>query len=198
MNAHRLRRLGFSLGLLALSVSMLVVLSPASAARDATCTSGDAQAFFETVPVAAAMWRRGHEHPGILESLNSCQYRVFWDGETHTFHESDYIVGGIAYLYDYKVLGITRKEAIADMQLIGDRVWLAPRLADGTLGAFVEQTLTYTAYKGITDPVNGQLVYQHRGFITQLPAGEYVSYWVNTYPGFPDFTATVNLVILPG
>jgi len=25
-----------------------------------------------------------------------------------------------------------------------------------------------------------------------------VSHWVSTYPGFPDESATVNLVILPG
>lgn len=61
----------------------------------------------------------------------------------------------------------------------------------------MEQPLTRTAYKGLTHPVFGQLVYQHRAFVTQLPAGEYVSYWESTYPGLPTESATVKLVILP-
>lgn len=43
----------------------------------------------------------------------------------------------------------------------------------------------------------GLTVYQQRGFITQLAAGDHASQWVSTYPGFSDETATVYLHILP-
>ena len=40
-------------------------------------------------------------------------------------------------------------------------------------------------------------VYQQRAFITQLPPGEYLSFWLSTSPDFADTTATVRLVIAP-
>lgn len=176
----------------------MTVLAPASASPDRECTRGDAQALAEALPVAAAMRARGHDHPGILEAFGACQYRVFRDGRTFTFNESDHFVGGIVWLWNYMASAITRNEAIADLELREDRVWLAAKRPDGTLGERVEQPLERTAYKGLKHPVFGLVVYQHRYFITQLPAGEYVSYWESTYPGLPTERATVNLVILPG
>jgi hypothetical protein len=140
---------------------------------------------------------RGHDHPGLLEAFATCQYRVFFDGRAFTFNESDHVVGGIAWLSDYKAAGISRDEAISEIEGIDDRVWLAKRQPDGSLGERIEQSLTRTAYKGLLHPVFGQIVYQHRAFVTQLPAGEYVSYWESTSAGLPTESAIVELLILP-
>lgn len=111
---YRIRLL--SLGLAAAFLTAFAMLAPASALPDRTCSNGDAQALVETLPVAAAMRARGHDHPGILDSFNACQYRVFWDGRTVTFNESDHFVGGVVWFWDYKAAGISRGEAIADIE----------------------------------------------------------------------------------
>jgi len=130
---------------------------------------------------------RGQDHPGLLEALPRCQYRLFWDGRTVTFCEDDVILGGIVWLWDYKAAGISRADAIADIELTTDRVWL-----DGE-----EQVLQQTAFKDVNSAVSGLNVYQHRAFITQFPPGDHVSVWVSTYPGLPDETATVTIRVLP-
>lgn len=193
---HWIRRLG--LGVAIALVTAFAVLSPASGSPDRACTNGDAQALVQALPVASAMRLRGHDHPGLLEAFAACQYRVFFDGRTFTFSESDHFVGGIAWFADYKAAGISRDEAIAEIESTEDRVWIAKRQPDGSIGARVAQPLTRTAYKGLLHPVFGQVVYQHRAFVSQLPAGEYVSYWESTSQGLPTESATVQLVILPG
>ncbi len=130
---------------------------------------------------------RGQDHPGLLDAYGRCQYRIFRDGETFTFCEDDFFLGGTVVFWDYKVAGISRAEAIAEMELASDRVWL-----DG-----VEQVLERTAYKNLKSVNLGLLVYQVRGFVTQLPPGDHVSVWVGSFPGTPDETATVHLDILP-
>ena len=135
---------------------------------------------------------RGSSKPSTSASIGS--YR---DGEEFTFNEDDVFVGGILWFYDFKAAGVTRPAAIADIEMNVDRVWLAEVLPGGELGPLVEQPLMRTAYKDIQHLFFGQVVYQHRAFITQLPPGDYVSIWVNNYPGLPDATATVQLHILP-
>jgi hypothetical protein len=54
-----------------------------------------------------------------------------------------------------------------------------------------------TGYKNLDGEFIPLNVYQHRAFITQLPAGEYVSRWESAHPDFPSLTATVRLVVLP-
>ncbi len=96
-------------------------------------------------------------------------------------------VGGIVELDYYKAEGISRNEGISLIELAGDRVRI-----DG-----VEQTLNGSAYKDYNRPGVGITVYQNRSFTIQLPAGDHVSTYVGTYPGYPDFTATITLHILP-
>jgi hypothetical protein len=120
----------------------------------------------------------------LLDS--ACHYRVWFDGAS-TFCEDDLILGGVNYLTNYKAEGWSRNEAIADIELAGDRVWI-----DG-----IEQPLMRTAYKDGQHPTQGHVVYQHRAFITQLAVGDHVSYWEGTFDGLPDGSATVQLHILP-
>lgn len=163
---------------LATLVTILVLGAESAASAETSsrpCTIGDAQANFEA-PL---------EH--VFQSLGICQYRLFFDGDTFTFCEGDFVLGGSIDLVDYKAQGLTRKEAIELLELYGERVWL-----DG-----VEQPLMHTALKDGMHPRLGHVLYQHHAFIAQLPPGTYVSYFEATTNGVVDFTATVHLDVLP-
>lgn len=143
-----------------------------------SCTMGDAQALLDAF---------GQFFASPL-GPPPCQYRLYW--EEMTFCEDDVILGGIVYWWTYhemEELGWSRSEAIADMELVRDRVWL-----DGA-----EQTMTVTAYKDANNAQLGRLVYNHRAYTTRLLPGDHLSSWVQTYPGYPDFTATTVLHVLP-
>lgn len=185
------------LSTLALSASTMEVLHATEASAE-PCTTGDALAMFEALQVATNVMRpRGIEAPKLLDTLSRCQYRLFRNGATFTFSEEDTFLGGVLWLYDYDNLGLTREEAIADLESIQDRVWLAEVQPGGATGPWVEQPLMRTAYKNIESAVFGLTVLQHRAFITRLPPGEYWSYWESRSPGAPDVTATVRLSITP-
>lgn len=155
----------------ALTAGTAAIADPAGGPR---CTVGEAHANLEA-PLQEIIGEP------------ACQYRVFFDGTARTFCEDDVILGGINALLDYKASGLSRGEAIAMLERFGDRVWI-----DG-----VEQQLVETAYKDGWHPVFGHVVYQHRGFIARLPAGDHVSYWEGTTDGVVDGSATVLLHVLP-
>ena len=185
----RLRSLAL---LIALVASLLPGVSPIVAVSAATqpegCTFGEASALFQVSPLPNQVMRpRGQDHPGLLDAYGRCQYRFFRDGETFTFCEDDFFLASTVVFWDYKTAGISRAEAIAEMELASDQVWL-----DG-----VERVLDRTAYKDLNSANLGLLVYQVRGFVAQLPPGDHVSVWVGSFPGAPDDVATVNLHILP-
>jgi hypothetical protein len=140
------------------------------------CTYGDVQQTFEA-PFTG----------NLIDS--ECQYRLYEDGETFTFCEDDYILGGVVWFWEYKLDGIIpRQEAIAIMELGEDHLWI-----DG-----VEMPLMHTAWKNGVRPSTGDMtVYQHEAFISRLPVGEHTSYWESFYPGEPLFTSTVHLVVIP-
>jgi hypothetical protein len=192
MNRVRLRSL---VVLIALVATILPGAAPIAASSGADsrpvsqhdrCTLGDAHALLEVHPIPAIMVERGQDHRGLIDAYLNCQYRLF-KGGSHTFCEDDIIVGGALYLWDYKASGISRTDAIAELQRYTSRVWL-----DG-----VEQVLHLTAYKDFTSPSIGTTVYQHRAFMIQLPPGDHVSLWVESYLGVPVETVTVDLHILP-
>lgn len=161
----------------------------AESGRSERCTLGDARALLEVLPIPAQLMQPlDQDHPGVLEALTQCQYRVFAPpGASATFCEDDVILGGVARLREYQALGISRAEAIAELALFRDRVWLNDR----------EQTLEETAFKDMLSVLRGHVVYQHRAFIAQLPPGEYVSLWRSTFAGAPARSATVTVRILP-
>jgi hypothetical protein len=161
------------------------------------CGIGDAQAMFQVLVIPVAIMRpRGIDQSKLVDSLSRCQYRLFSNGATYTFSEYDVFLGGIVWLGDYKARGITRQDAIAEIEATDDRVWMAELGPAGEIGELVEQPLMRTSYKTIPHPVFGMTVYQQRAFITQLPPGEYVSVWESTFQGAIE-TATVHLNITP-
>lgn len=167
-----------TLALCAVCVIGLVAGSVAAASpSEPPCTWGDAEAIFEA------------PYPGhLIGSLGVCQYRVWMDGETFTFCQDDFIVGGNVYSWAYLDDGVTRAEAIAYLELFEDQVWI-----DG-----VEMPLTYTAWKNGRYPRTGEMVvYQHQAFITKLAVGQHTSYYESFHPVEGPFTATVDLLVLP-
>jgi hypothetical protein len=195
MTRTRLRSLVVLIGLVASilpGVAPTVVAASAAdspgAIQPVTCSLGDVSALLEVSPLPSQVMRaRGQDHPGLLDAYAQCQYRLFRDGETFTFCEDDYIFGSKVANYDYKASGLSREEAIAELDQNVDRAWL-----DG-----IERILEASSYKDLYSVTFGLTVYQVRGFIAKLSPGDHVSTWLGRYPGFPDDTATVTLHILP-
>ena len=179
MKLHRIRSLFAILALVVGSLPFAPTVMASGGAPGAVsqpCTAGDAAKLFEELIV----FFDGTSPP-------PCQYRLFFNKQTFTFCQDDYILGGIVWYSRYIADGISREAAIADLELQTDRVWL-----DG-----VEQVLQETGYKDAQHPNYGQIVYQQHGFIKQLAPGDHVSVWVGSYPGAKDEKATVKLHILP-
>jgi hypothetical protein len=166
--------------------------TPASSATAAKteCSYGDAAALFEQF----IMLR--FNQPGVGLSP-ACQYRLFFDGQEFTFHEDDWFLGGVTYLYGYKLDGVTRPEAIADLEKHEARLWLSEIGPGGAIGPAVEQTLMETGYKDAMHPVFGQVVYRQDAIILQLPPGDYLSTFEDSYDGGEVSHSEVILHILP-
>ena len=175
MHVHETRSFGRrALGDILVGASMA-----AADAGEPRCTLGEAEANFYA-PFQ-------HFVADDLSVRFACQYRFHFDGRAFTYCEDDVILGGTNLYVEYKPLGWSRAEGIAYIERVGTRVWI-----DG-----IEQPLIRTGYMDGQQPVDGHSVYQHVGFITQLPIGDHVSYFEDSLDGIVDFTATVQLHILP-
>jgi hypothetical protein len=184
--------------LTALVVVLTFIALPTAHAADADepCTFGDARALLNELPLSFRLADGSDDQPGLGGLFGRCQFRLYQDRETVTFSDEDYILGGIVMFWTYEDLeafGWTRAEAIADLELATDHVEIA-RVVGGVVGTFEEVPLIVTNYRDIFGPF-GHAVFNHRAFITKLPAGEYLVRWTLAYPGFPDFTSTVRLVV---
>ncbi len=171
------------------------VTAPAQAERRLTCGPGEVNAAFQALPVGFHIVNEqgsNNKMAGLGGAIAACQYRVFFDGATFTFREGEPFVGGIIWLNEYKDLGISRQEAIADINTIVDTVTLN-KVGDPP----VEQDLMSSAFKNFEHPQLGQTVYQSRGFITELEVGTYESLWVASISGVPIASAEVTIEIIP-
>jgi hypothetical protein len=119
-------------------------------------------------------WGNGHVPGG---RLHPGRHRLFW------FYE------------ELEEFGWSRAEAIEDLRLYTDRVEMAI-VTDGIAGPFEPVPLIVTRYRD-APLFGGHIVWNHRAFMTQLPAGEYLVRWTSSYPGFPDFVSTVRLLVTP-
>ena len=157
------------------------------------CSYGDALAVFNAF---AAVYLHDPVSGG---NYPDCQYRMWDRGEHFTFQEDEWFLAAGAYAYDYQAAGVTRAEAIAELDKYGDRLWLT-KLLPGTNKATrapVEQPLTMTAYMDAAHPEDGLLVIRQTGVILHLPPGEYLSYNEVSYEGNVVWRAKVILHILP-
>ena len=167
------------------------------------CTYDDTQLIFNSWLAVLKHGLRATIPSKPADAFTECQYRLFFDGTTINFKEGDVILGGINVLWDFETLsafGITREEAIADLETTDTRVWLARVETDGTVGEFVEQLLLRTPYKDGMHHAFGRFVQQHRAFVTSLSSGEYLSVFEakwNEFHGFPagGINSTVRLVV---
>lgn len=166
----------------ALALSLAVSVSPASATPTEPCSLGDAREQFETFPLT-------------FEGIPPCQFRLFFDGQTFTFAEDDYFLGGAVRRESYDVsLEGSRDAAIARLQAETHRTWIAKVTASG-IGELVEQPLTRTALKSGENDQFGTYVWVQWGFITRLPPGEYLSVTEFTSPTRGHRIWTVHLII---
>jgi hypothetical protein len=152
----------FRLTVVALALSLAAGVAPASATPTQPCTLGDARQQFETFPLT-------------FEGIPPCQYRLFFNGQTFTFDTDEFFLGGTVrrQSYDPSVEG-SRDVAIARLEAGVPRVWIAEVTASGT-GDLVEQTVMRTGVKSGQNEQFGTYVWLQNGYITQLPAGEYVT-----------------------
>lgn len=189
------RRLTGRLGALVIVLAFIALPAQHAAGSVNTCSYGNAQSLLNAGPVAFRLNNFAHM-PGFGGLTARCQFRLYADGETFTFSDQDYILGGIFNYWSYEEMeefGWTRAEAIADLDLYSSRLEMA-RVVGGVVGTFEDVPLILTPYRDALAPP-GHVVYNQRAIITQLPAGEYLVRYTESYPGFPDFTATMRVVI---
>jgi hypothetical protein len=159
------------------------------------CSGGGAQALLQIMPTAARL-NVNTDLPRLGDIKDQCTFKFYEDGETRTFSDQDVILGGIVAFFTYnefEFYGVSRAEAIAYLELSTDHVEIAT-VVGGSAGTFEDMPLVVTKYRDAIGPF-GHAVYNHRAFITQLPAGEYLVRWTSSFPGEPDFISTVHLVI---
>jgi hypothetical protein len=176
--------------------------APADTGKSRPCTLGDARATFETLEVAnEILLREGADHPWA-DTLIHCQFRLFWEdghpllGQPVTFSEDDIFLGGVVDFLPYRDLGLTRSEAVEILEQEEIRTWLA-EVTDGVIGSPVEQPLMETTVKSTMTADFGLVVAKQWGYITQLPAGTYLSTTEASHPIWGDESWTVEVIITP-
>ena len=162
-------------------------VAPATANVRPPCSYGDAKALVEAFPPLVV----------VAGDYPPCQYRLFWDGEHVTFQEADWFVGGVVSFWDYQRSGITRAEAIVELEKYTDRLWLSQIGPGGAVGTPVELTLANTGYKNTYRKELGLVVYRHSTVILHLPPGDYLSTLVSSYEGEVYEVDEVTLHVLP-
>ena len=133
---------------------------------------GDVQAFYPFF-----------EHkPREENSIPPCQYRIWLDKGHFTFTEDDWFFGGNALAFDYEAEGITRDEAIAILERSGTGCGSPDRLRGKRIGPLIEQTLQLSGFRDGRG-WGGAVVYRQVGLILQLPPGDYLSVYEQTFEG---------------
>lgn len=171
----------------ALLASLLWTPARNATADEVHCSRGDARAVWEAF--ATKLFVEGDYPP--------CQYRLFWGGQHVTFHEDDWFVGGNSLFIAYDQEGLTREQAIAELERLSGRLWLSMIDPNGKVGPAVEQTLMETTYKDMVLPGFGLIVFRHVGVILHLPPGDYLSTWHLLQDGRVIDRARVTVHVLP-
>jgi hypothetical protein len=185
-------------GLALITVLTCIGGPTARAGAEPLCTYGDAQALLQQLPLAFTQ-SLSSDRPRLGQIFGRCQFRLFQDGETITFREGDNFLGGITMFWSYEdmeAFGWSRAEAIEDLRLATDQVEMAV-VTNGSVGPFEPVPLIETSYRDVLGVV-GHIVFNHRAFISQLPPGEYLVHWTQSYPGSPDFESTVRIIVTVG
>lgn len=171
----RLRVLATSL----VNLLLVATFTPAAPSENQTngvCSYGHTRSLLEAFPPFFHYQPPRFEYP-------DCQYRVFLDGEEVTFKEGDWILAGSVLFLEYRQLGLTREEAIAILEGIEQRLWLAEIQPNGQLGTIVEKEILEAGFKDFPSPIFGHSVYKSTGAIMQLEPGQYLSIYQATFEG---------------
>jgi hypothetical protein len=162
----------------AVGLSLAIGPVPAMATPTDPCTLGDAREQFETFPLT-------------FEGIPPCQYRLFFNGQTFTFGQDEFFLGGVVRResYDPSVEG-SRDAASSRLEGEAFRVWIA-ELTETGIGELVDRPLMRTALKSGKNDQFGTYVWVQWGYITQLPPGEYL-----TLSQSPNGRVTSNRLII--
>jgi hypothetical protein len=181
-----------------LVAGMLLTTAPAATADTYIGTDHNGCSYGDAKATSQAFYPFFEHKPREENSIPPCQYRIWLDMDHFTFTEDDWFFGGNALAFDYKAEGITRHEAIAILERVGHRLWLARIDSKGErIGPLVEQSLKLSGFRDVSEAGGGTVVYQQVGLILQLPPGDYVSVYEESFDGQPFFDADVILHIVP-
>jgi hypothetical protein len=184
-----------------LAITLLIFTSPARADQ---CTYGDIKAIFNSLQVIfsrqVAPGKNTHMARAVYAPLGGpCQYRL-WAGpelgsdETppiQTFSAGQFFIGGAGENFDYPNFGLSRAQAQMDLELIEDHVYIMQTDDAWNYDANLlitqanEQTVLRSPYRQENFNGAGLTLSQNRDVIDQLPAGRYVSLFIESYPGDP-------------
>ena len=185
-----------SVTLLILIVSLIATVPALADSESHPCGMGEVESTLQALPVGFFNVNQSNttvKIAGLGGGTANCYVPLFRNEETYTYHSSEFVFGGLAILSRYKDSGLSRQEGIDEISSFEERVFLGP--VDGEL---VEVELTQTAFKGMVDKLNHeQIVYQVRGFITQLEPGEYSVYTRFYYQGELDGISQVTIIVEP-
>jgi hypothetical protein len=160
--------------------------------KDSQCGTGEVQSALQALPIGFLIV--DNDKAGLGAGIRHCLYTPFEEGTTFAFDSSDHILGGFANFIPLELLGVTRQEGIELLLDAEDRIFLGPvGTPDDQL---VEQELTMSAFKDMIHPELGHIVYQTKGFITELEPGTYLSRYVWRWPLLAGDETVTNTVYL--
>jgi hypothetical protein len=163
------------------------------------CTEGNVKGFANGTIAVAKQSQPGRQENGTAGAWSNCQFRFYDDTTTHVFTDEEYFLGGIfIWITDDEIeeFGLTRKEAVSDLDSIQDRLfWRA-------VGeAWTELPITKSTVRGVNAPLFGDVfhVMDHRYHIfapgSEAP-GMYQWKWQQTSPFFPPGEVTGEVLIV--
>jgi len=131
-----------------------------------------------------------------LGGIANCQFRFFapvklTNGERWAFCEDEVFLGGNVWNFDYAAFGISRQDAIDELDYLESTVFFGP-----AAGAQPEQSLIRTGYKDYIHPEFGRTVATQEAFITQESPGTYVSSWTAFFAGEPIANVVVEIDVV--
>lgn len=184
--------------LVATLLLLAATLAPAAPAQargqDTQCGRGEVQSALQALPVGLYTVPQGKA--GLGGGATNCRYSVWPNPDTDVyFTSSDHILGAVVNFIPLELLDVSPQEAVEILQTAEDRVFLKP--AGAPDDQYVEQQLTATVFKSMNHPDFGHIVYQTKGFITQLEPGDYTSRYEWRWPIFAgDDDLHVDIVTL--
>ena len=109
-------------------LTSLLATAPGKVSPAEHCTRADAESILNNFLGGLKLWRGGSPSR-LAEAFTECQFRLYLDGQTVVFRQDDVFLGGLNLFWtveEMEALGATRAQAVADLESMVVKVWLAP------------------------------------------------------------------------